>query len=159
MTGKWTILLGLGMVASAIGGCADGSQLSKQNIGTVAGAVGGALIGSQIGEGSGRGVAILGGAVLGGLLGHELGARLDEKDKQAMRETTSAALVNAPDGDSYHWDNAETGHSGAVTPTRTYRNDEQQICRDYQQSIEIAGQNDSAHGTACRQADGSWQII
>ena len=147
------------VIAAGVAGCKDGPELSGQNVGTVAGALGGALIGSQIGDGSGRTVAILGGAVLGGLLGRELGARLDKNDKQAMKKTTGAALNNAGDGITYSWNNEKTGHSGTVTPTKTFRNSNRQLCREYEQSLNVNGRTDSDNGTACRAPDGSWQVL
>ncbi len=32
-------------------------------------------------------------------------------------------------------------------------------CREFQQTITIAGQTHKAYGTACRQADGTWKIV
>ena len=32
-------------------------------------------------------------------------------------------------------------------------------CREFQQTITIAGQTHKAFGTACRQADGTWKIV
>jgi surface antigen len=41
---------------------------------------------------------------------------------------------------------------------RTYQTSAGQYCREYQQTIVVGGQSQSAYGTACRQPDGSWKI-
>ena len=57
------------------------------------------------------------------------------------------------------WVNPDTGESGSVVPTRTYQNAAGQPCREFTQTVIIAGQKQEAYGTACRQPDGSWQIV
>jgi surface antigen len=32
-------------------------------------------------------------------------------------------------------------------------------CREFQQTVTIGGKTEQAYGTACRQPDGSWQIV
>ncbi len=34
-----------------------------------------------------------------------------------------------------------------------------QLCREYQTTITVGGVAQPAHGTACRQADGSWRVV
>lgn len=47
-----------------------------------------------------------------------------------------------------------TGASGAMAAPRS-----SQYCREYQQVVSAAGRPAVAYGRACRQADGSWQIV
>jgi surface antigen len=68
------------------------------------------------------------------------------------------ALETSRTGQTTSWSNPDSGHSGDITPTRTYQNASGQYCREYQQEIDIGGQKEKAHGTACRQPDGSWKI-
>ncbi len=51
----------------------------------------------------------------------------------------------------------DTGHYGTVTPQAAYQQGGYN-CREYTQTVYIDGRSEQAHGTACRQADGSWQI-
>ena len=37
--------------------------------------------------------------------------------------------------------------------------DEGQYCREYTQTVYISGQKQQAYGNACRQPDGSWQVV
>ena len=46
-----------------------------------------------------------------------------------------------------------------MTPTRTFRTDAAQPCRDYQQTLTQGGSTTFAYGTACRQADGFWRNV
>ncbi|HLO78980.1 MAG TPA: RT0821/Lpp0805 family surface protein, partial [Magnetospirillum sp.] len=56
------------------------------------------------------------------------------------------------------WNNPDSGHYGTVTPTRTYEAAPGQYCREYQQTINVGGQEQRSFGTACRQSDGSWRV-
>ena len=54
---------------------------------------------------------------------------------------------------------SQDAHQGTYTPVKTYQTDNGQYCREFQQTITVGGQTESAYGTACRQPDGSWQIV
>ena len=55
------------------------------------------------------------------------------------------------------WTNPDTGHTGTVTPTRTYQSGNG-YCREFQNTVTIDGKKENAYGTACRQPDGSWKV-
>lgn len=42
---------------------------------------------------------------------------------------------------------------------RTFADTSGQPCREFQQTIVVAGQQQQGYGTACRQPDGSWRIV
>jgi surface antigen len=44
-------------------------------------------------------------------------------------------------------------------PSRTYQTASGQYCREFQQTVTIAGEENQGFGTACRQSDGSWKIV
>ncbi|HYB09312.1 MAG TPA: RT0821/Lpp0805 family surface protein [Alphaproteobacteria bacterium] len=132
---------------------------TKQTVGTIGGAGVGALIGNQIGHGSGNVAATVVGGLLGAFVGSEIGKSLDRADQLAMQRTTQTSLETTPIGQSSAWQNPDTGHSGTVTPVRTYQTDAGQYCREFQQTVTISGQTQQAYGTACRQPDGSWKIV
>ncbi len=60
---------------------------------------------------------------------------------------------------SQAWRNPDTGHGGSVTPTRTYQTARGESCREYQQTVTIAGRTETAYGRACRDADGTWRLM
>lgn len=180
-------VLGASVLALALAGCANNGQggITQQQAGTAAGgaigAVAGGLIGTQVGSGRGRTAAIIGGSVLGGLLGAGIGNRLTQEDQQYAAQNTVQTLNTAPPNQPVRWQNPQTGTYGetvATTPVyqQPYYYDQQQQqpvygtsygqpqqfqdCRDYKQTIFVDNQRyETATGTACRQADGSWRIV
>ncbi len=98
------------------------------------------------------------GAVLGGLLGSEVGRSLDSADRlQATRANQLAQ--SAPIGQTVTWNNPDSGNYGAVTPTRDGVSSAGNYCREFQQSITVGGRTQAGYGTACHQADGSWELL
>ena len=134
-------------------------QGPKQTVGTVVGGVGGAVLGNQLGKGRGRKAAIAAGTLLGALVGSRLGRDLDEADRLRAERTTQDALELAPTGGVSTWENPDSGNSGWVVPTRTWHEPTGTACREFQTGIVIGGKEETAHGTACRQPDGSWKIV
>ena len=57
------------------------------------------------------------------------------------------------------WLNPDIGHSGTHTPTRTYRSDSGQYCREFQQTVTIDGRTEEFYGRSCRGEDGAWRIV
>jgi surface antigen len=137
---------------------ATGCATMEDNPKTSIGAFGGAAFGGLIAAAAGGGGPAIAGAVIGGaLLGGLAGNMLDQRDKRMAAEAQQRALETAPTGRPVAWTNPDTGHSGTVTPTRTYHSD-RGYCREFQNTVVIDGKNENAYGTACRQPDGSWKI-
>ena len=67
------------------------------------------------------------------------------------------ALESTPTGTPVAWTNPDTGHSGTITPVKTYQSGGT-YCREFQSNVVIDGKPDKAWGTACRQPDGSWKV-
>lgn len=131
----------------------------KEQIGTVIGAATGAVVGAQVGEGKGQLAATAVGTLLGALVGSEIGKSLDRADRLAMERTTQTTLETAPTGATRTWKNPDSDHSGTVTPMRTYQAKSGEQCREYRQTVLIGGREEEAYGTACRRADGSWEVV
>lgn len=163
-----TKLLSLALASTlAVGACATqgggtdnpwGSWGNKQTIGTAGGAVLGGVLGSKVGGGSGQLWATGAGALLGAFVGSSIGQSLDRAD-QAYHAQAVERAYSAPIGQTISWSNPESGHSGSVTPVREGRTGSGNICREYQQTIVIDGQAETANGTACREADGTWTLV
>ncbi|HZD54780.1 MAG TPA: RT0821/Lpp0805 family surface protein [Candidatus Aquicultoraceae bacterium] len=154
MKKRWILLL---IPALVLAGCA--SMGPKETAGTVIGGVGGAVIGSQFGGGSGRVVATAIGTLAGSLIGQEVGRSLDQADRIAMQNTAQESLEYSRVNHARTWRNPDTGHSGSFTPTRTYQGPRGRYCREYVQTVMIGGEEHTAYGTACRQPDGTWEIV
>ncbi len=114
--------------------------------GALLGAGLGGLAGSTIGSGTGRGAAIVGGALLGGIVGDSV-----------TRQRCTEHVYTAPLGQPVSWQ-AGPNEGYAVVPVREY-NVGGQYCREYQNYATVGGRRHETYGTACRQPDGSWQII
>ncbi len=152
--------------AVALAACAAPSErqpgevgaANKTTAGTILGAVGGGLLGSQIGSGSGTLIAVGAGTLLGAFLGKSVGESLDRADVNYANQAQTKAHA-APIGQQISWSNPETGNSGTVTPRREGTDTGGNYCREYQQTITVGGKTEQAHGTACRQPDGTWKVV
>ncbi len=158
---KTIVLPAVLLAALATGSCQDSGGSSpdfgpKTGIGAALGAAGGGLLGAAAGGGA---TGIAAGVLLGGLLGGATGSALDDQDKRRAANAAQQALESKPSGATTTWTNPDTGHSGSVTPTRTYEASNGQYCREYEQSVTIGGKAQKSYGTACRQPDGSWKLV
>jgi len=133
--------------------------MNKTTGGGLIGAGLGGLAGSQLGHGSGKGVMTVLGVLAGGLVGSQVGASLDRADLNYANQATQTSLETAPPGQALPWRNPQSGNSGTITPQRYYQNQSGHYCREFQQTISVAGQTQQGYGTACRQPDGSWKIV
>jgi len=125
----------------------------RETLGAVLGAAVGGVVGTQIGRGDGKTLATVGGAIIGTLVGGSIGREMDQVDQNCVGQV----LERAPTGSSVTWRDPEQAADYNVTPTRTYQRGDGRFCRDYQTQIVIGGRIENAHGTACRQRDGSWE--
>ena len=158
------------IASTALAGCADsgfnngyngggaGTGFNKQQIGTGLGAVVGGLAGSQFGGGKGRLLGTGVGVLAGALVGSSIGASLDRADMQYAEQAQNRAYT-APIGQTISWNNPESGHSGTYTPIRDGRTNTGSYCREYSQTIYVGGQQQTATGQACQNADGTWKIV
>lgn len=160
--------IAIATVAALLSGCAQngqpgfssgGSGFDKQLVGGLAGAAGGAALGSQFGKGRGQLVGVALGTLLGAKLGSEVGASLDRADMNYYNAASQQALETAQPGQSFPWSNPQSGNSGSFTPRNYYQNSNGMYCREYSQNISVGGQISQGYGTACRQPDGTWQIL
>lgn len=119
----------------------------------VIGGVSGALLGNQIGNGSGRAAATAAGALIGTLAGLSTGRSLD---RACLRQT----LEHVPDGGTVTWnDQRQSGRPWQATPTATWQAEDGRYCREFTGVAAVAGQPQQIYGRACRQPDGSWEIV
>ena len=159
------------IASTALAGCAgtgynntydsygnSGGGLNKQQIGTGVGALAGGLAGSQIGGGSGKLWATGAGVLLGALVGSSVGSSLDKADIAYMQSAQNRAY-SAPVGQTISWNNPQSGNSGTYTPVRDGRTNTGSYCREYQQTIYVGGQQQTATGQACQNSDGTWRIV
>ncbi len=159
MRNRLIALLAAGALAIGLTACEGNSYGQKQSVGVVLGGIAGGLLGSKIGGGKGRLAATAAGTLLGVLIGSEIGKSLDRADRLYAARATQGALESNRSGMASSWSNPDSGNSGTVIPQPAYQSPAGQYCREYQQQITVGGKTESAHGTACRQPDGSWRIV
>ena len=146
------------VVAASLAACVP-HHGPKEAGGTLIGAAAGGLLGAQVGRGKGQLAAVAAGTLLGALVGNNVGRSLDRADRLRAERSAQSALEHTRAGQVSAWRNPDSGNSGTVQPTRTYRTPTGRYCREYQQTVTVGGRTQRAYGTACRQPDGSWQVV
>ena len=145
-------------IASMVSGCAG--TYTKQGTGTALGAIAGGALAYGLGKNSSnKNIWMILGVASGALIGNNIGAQLDEKDRLLAGQTIQQTLELGPDRSQGQWQNPNTGNSGTVTPTATHTGSTGQPCREFITTVKIGGVEQQGYGTACRQADGSWKIV
>ena len=84
---------------------------------------------------------------------------LDNLNEQQEREHEAAQILatTAPIGETITW--REGNASGYVMATREGTSSAGRYCREFQHEITVGGKQEQGYGTACRQPDGSWEVI
>ena len=134
-------------------GIASGT-CNKQEIGTALGAVAGGVIAAKVADGDRKKLAILGGVVLGAIVGNVIGKSMDDVDQACV----GSALEHAGDGEKVRW-TTQNGNTYTVVPQKTVQSATGRYCREYSTVARIAGVDRKLFGTACRLADGTWQLV
>ena len=148
-----------------ISGCAANVQTNstqqgpKESAGAISGMIiGGALANDMAGDSRNKSLATVLGAFVGGVIGQNIGAQLDERDRFLAGEAYNTALEYNATDKAAEWRNPDSGNYGRVIPVATYRQNGR-YCREFTQEIFIGGEKQTGYGRACRQPDGSWEII
>jgi surface antigen len=146
------------LVGASLAGCSSDTG-PREAGGTAVGAIAGGAIGNAIGGGAGnRFAGTVIGAALGGLLGNRVGAALDDEDKRRAYAAEMQALESGPSGAPVAWRNPDSGRYGNVVPGPFYE-ENGAACREYTHTVYIDGRPQTAHGTACRNRDGTWTVL
>ncbi|HEX9488666.1 MAG TPA: glycine zipper domain-containing protein [Stellaceae bacterium] len=127
----------------------------RDMIGAALGGATGGLIGSNIGKGQGRTVATVGGVLVGLFVGGRIGRNMDQLDQACAGQV----LEHVPDRQTVAWQGQNEGDGYWVTPTRSYDAGNGRYCREYTSDAVVAGRKQQTYGTACRQPDGTWEIV
>ena len=124
-------------------------------VGTVIGGTAGGLLGNTVGKGSGRTAAVIGGTIVGALVGGSIGRSMERTDYLWVSRT----LEYAPSREPVRWVNPDTRTSYEVEALSTHVDRAGRYCREYQTTATVAGERRQVYGTACRQPDGSWEVV
>ena len=137
--------LTVGMLTS----CTPGNNTAGS---TFTGAALGGILGGAMSDGKPAGV--IAGALIGGVVGNQIGKQMDAQDRANMQ----SAITTTPVGQEATWKNTETDITYIVKPVKQY-SEQDNYCREYQQTVTIDGKKQKAYGKACRKPDGSWQVV
>ena len=94
-------------------------------------------------------------AMNGGLVGGSVGSGLSDAEKRKGLEAEYKALEYNTSGQKVTWKSDSSAHSGEVVAAQPYRVGSQD-CRQYTHTVFTGTAGQTARGTACRNADGSW---
>lgn len=84
---------------------------------------------------------------------------LDNLNEQQQREHEAAQIraTTAPLGERIIW--SQGNATGSVTAIREGTSTSGRYCREFVQQVTIGGRSEQAYGTACRNPDGSWEVV
>ena len=106
---------------------------------------------------------------LGGAFGYLAGQRVADRDDARVaarieadgriREATfQRAMEVEVSGTPVRWRNPDGGAEGLVKPVRTFRNKNDQFCRQYDRSESTGDRGETVSGIACRDEQGQWRV-
>lgn len=85
----------------------------------------------------------------------KVGRRMDVVDHYCVIQI----LEFGRSGRRVAWYNPERDAAFRVIPLRAYEMESGRHCREYTTRAWIAGRSEQVYGTACRQPDGSWEVL
>ncbi len=94
----------------------------------------------------------------GTLLGTPIGTGLDERDRERAYAAELRALKSSEPGVPVGWHSPDSGSYGTIVPGPLYQSNGM-TCREFSHTMYIDGHPQTARGTACRSADGSWTPV
>ena len=155
---KFSLMLSV-IAVFALSACqATQGRGNKELIGAGSGAIIGGVLASNIGGGSGQLWATGAGVLLGAVVGSEIGKSLDRADRVYLGQANQRAQT-APIGETVSWSNPDSGNYGNVTPVREGTSNAGRYCREFEQTIFVAGRQETGIGTACQNPDGTWEVM
>jgi len=81
---------------------------------------------------------------------------LSDQDVVLASRLMQSTLESEPDDATRRWTNEQTGHSGSITPIRTYISANGYFCRDYREELSVGVESGSFYHTACRDDETRW---
>ena len=141
----------LALIAASVAGC-SASPVLQGDGGTSAGTP---PVTGSIGA---KPTATQGAPVVGPFVGNHIDAALDDEDRQRAYAAQIQALETGPSGAPVAWRNPDSGHYGNVVPGPAYQISGAN-CRQFTHTVTINGALQARHGTACRNADGTWTAV
>jgi surface antigen len=126
--------------------------------GAIIGALAGGLLGNSVSRGPQRGAGTAVGAILGGVVGASIGNSLNCEDRSYAVDAEYRGFEAGRPHQRYDW-RSPRGDSYGYVQVGDYYQDRGRRCTTYTQEIWVHGRPETARGRACRQPDGTWQML
>lgn len=133
-------------------GCENKTRSVSTLIGTGGGGYSGYLIAKEMGNNKYLIPFAIAGALVGAYIGSEVGENLDSQVASTILETNKLNQTTT-------WKNPDTDLKASITPTKTFKNDSNDDCREFEYSYDHKGERSSGKNVACRDANGNWVLI
>lgn len=134
-------------------GCENKTRSISTIIGTGGGGYASYLIAKDLGGGNKYVIPfVIAGSLIGGFIGSEIGENLDSK-------VASSVLENNKTNQSTSWSNPDKNLEATITPTKTFKNEVNDDCREFEYEYIHKGEKSSGKNVACRDADGNWVLL
>jgi tetratricopeptide (TPR) repeat protein len=83
----------------------------------------------------------------------------DFRDISIITQAVNKALETQKDGATSSWSNPDSGNSGKINVTETFRGEDGRTCRNYRRATESAGVAKwTIEGIGCRKRNGVWEL-
>ncbi len=126
--------------------------------GAIIGALAGGLLGNAISRGPQRGAGTAVGAIFGGIVGASIGRNMDCEQRSYAYDASYRGFEAGRPNQRYDWRDPRGDAYGYVQVGEYYQERERR-CATYTQQIYVHGRPETASGRACRQPDGTWQMM
>ena len=98
-------------------------------------------------------------ALVADLAASDLARQLDPVDRRQLNEALQRTLETAMSGHTNGWRNEFSRNAGTVVASPAFKNPAGQWCRHLVETITILRETRSGNGTACRNVDGTWDLV
>lgn len=132
--------------------CENKTRSIATIIGTGAGGYSGYLVAKEVGNNKYLIPFAIAGALVGGYIGSEIGENLDS-------QVASTVLEKNKINETTKWKNPDTDLKASITPTKTFKNDSNDDCREFEYSYVHKGERSAGKNVACRDIDGNWVLM
>ena len=87
-----------------------------------------------------------------GYIGSEIGENLDSRVAASILETNKT-------NETTRWKNPDEDLNASITPTKTFKNESNDDCREFEYSYIHKGTSSQGKNIACRDSSGNWKIV
>ena len=132
--------------------CENKTRTISTILGTGGGGYSGYLIAKEMGNNKYIIPFAILGSLVGGYIGSEIGENLDSRVAASILETNKT-------NETTRWKNPDEDLNASITPTKTFKNESNDDCREFEYSYIHKGTSSQGKNIACRDSSGNWEIV